>query len=108
VKTSVWIFAFALLPAVLTAESWTGQILESRCGAKHSAAAAADIACMKSCLKAGGVPVLMVENKPMNIFSADVAKVEPHLGHKVTITGKLEKSRIGGDIIHIESVAPAQ
>jgi len=63
---------------------------------------------MQSCLKAGGVPVLMVESTRMNIFSGDVAKVEPHLGRKVTITGKLEKSRIGGDIIHIESVAMAQ
>ncbi|MEO8028818.1 MAG: hypothetical protein ABI823_20220 [Bryobacteraceae bacterium] len=97
----------ALLPAFGFAESWTGQVLESRCGAKHAAAAAADLACMRSCLKAGAIPVLLVGAKQVMIYSADVAKIEPHLGHKVTVTGKLEKSR-GGDIIHIESIEMAQ
>ena len=41
------------------------------------------------------------------ISSSSNEEVAPHLGQKVTITGKVEKDR-GGDFITIESIAKAE
>jgi hypothetical protein len=79
------------------AESWTGVISDDACGAKHTAATAADQKCAASCIKNGGKAVFVAGDKVYNIENQDAIK--GHEGHKVTITGKMT-----GDTVHVDSV----
>lgn len=83
------------------AGSWTGVISESKCGAKHEDAPTnpKSESCIKGCIKGGAEPVLVTDGKVVKIEKASQAKVMDHLGHKVTITGKLEN-----DTLIIDSV----
>ena len=96
-----------LLPLCAMAESWTGVLSDSRCGGKHEALTASDLKCLQSCMKKGATPVLMTGGKMYTISSASFDQVAPHVGEKVTVTGKVEKDR-GGDYITVESIAKAQ
>ena len=89
------------------AETWTGVISDSRCGAKHTTASVADVKCMQSCLKKGAVPVLVSNGKAYNIETNSNDKVTPFLGQKVTITGKIESQPYEGTFITVESVSKA-
>lgn len=97
----------SLLPLGAMAESWTGVLSDSRCGAKHEALSAADVKCMQACIKKGATPVLLTGGKMYTISSASNEQVTPHIGEKVNVTGKVEKDR-GGDFITIESIAKAE
>jgi hypothetical protein len=79
------------------AESWTGTISDEHCGAKHAAAAEADMKCSQSCIGRGAAAVFVVGDKVLKIDNQDAVK--GHEGHKVTITGKLT-----GDTVHVDSV----
>ena len=100
-------FAFALvLGASLSsfsfaADSWTGVISETKCGAKHADADTNEksAGCVKACVKGGAAPVFVTDGKVVMLDKASQAKVMDHLGHKVTLTGKLD-----GDTLHIDSV----
>jgi len=89
------------------AESWTGVISDSRCGAKHEAASAADVQCMKTCIKRGATPALVSGGKLFNVASSSNDQVASHLGEKVTITGKLERD-YSGQFIVVESITKAE
>jgi hypothetical protein len=80
-------------------ETWSGTISESGCGAKHAAGTEKDAACIKKCVEKGAAPVLVVDGKVMKLSDDSKTKVMDHLGHKVTVTGKLE-----GDAISVDSV----
>lgn len=101
-------FAFTLaLGCSLTgltafAESWTGTISDEHCGAKHADASAKSQACVKKCVDGGAAPVFVTGDKVIKIDPASVDKVKAHLGHKVTIDGKLD-----GDTVTIDSVKMA-
>ncbi|MDQ6760038.1 MAG: hypothetical protein M3Z32_09265 [Acidobacteriota bacterium] len=97
----------SLLPLCAMAESWTGVISDSRCGAKHEALSASDVKCMQACIKRGATPVLLTGGKMYAISSSSDEQVAPHVGQKVIVTGKLEKDR-GGDFITIESITKAE
>lgn len=79
------------------AESWTGTIADEHCGAKHTAATAADQACAKKCIDGGAAAVFVAGDKVYKIDNQDAIK--GHEGHKVTINGKMS-----GDTIHVDSV----
>lgn len=79
------------------AAEWTGAISEATCAGKHTAGSDKDIACVTKCVKGGSAPVFITDGKVIKIANAD--KVMDHLGHKVTITGKLD-----GDTVTIDSV----
>jgi len=81
------------------AQSLSGTISDSDCGAKHAAATAADAACVQRCIKRGGAPVLVSDGKVYHISPQTREKVKDVLGQKVTIDGKVE-----GDTVSIESV----
>ena len=83
------------------AAEWTGAISEAGCGAKHVDGSAKAVACVTKCVKGGAAPVFVTDGKVLKI--ADPAKVMDHLGHKVTITGKLD-----GDTVSIDSVKMAE
>jgi len=90
-------FAFSLFAASMFAAEWTGTVSDAKCGAKHAMASDAAAKCVQGCVKGGSDPVLVVDGKVYKVDSKD--KFTDHLGHKVTVTGKLE-----GDTITVDSV----
>ena len=80
------------------AGEWSGVIADAKC--KHTDASEKSIACTQSCVKRGGEAVFVTaDDKVLHIDKASLDKVQPHLGHKVTITGKVE-----GDTVTIDSI----
>jgi len=80
--------------------TWSGTISDSMCGAKHAAATEDDIKCATTCVKEhGAAPVFLVGDKIYKIDDASKEKVMPHIGHKVTISGKL-----AGDTVTVKSI----
>lgn len=67
------------------ADTWTGVISDSKCGAAH--ATKMNAKCVESCVKGGQAPVLVSDGKVLKIDDASKEKVMPHLGHKVKVTG---------------------
>jgi len=80
-----------------TAAEVTGYISDAKCGAKGSSEAHAK--CAETCVKGGSAAVFVSEGKVYKIDNDDQAKVADHVGHKVTIDGKID-----GDTIKVESV----
>jgi len=101
-KLSFVISLGTLFAACGLAETLSGTVGDSMCGAKHEAAAASDIACIKKCVKGGVSPIIISEGKVYQISADSQAKVTSMLGQKVTVNGKLD-----GDTIEIASVKAA-
>ena len=93
------VIAFALLSTLFAVTSFaaemTGYISDSRCGAKGEKDAHAD--CAMKCVKGGAAPVFVSDGKVYKID--DVAKVQDHVGRKVTINGEVR-----GDTIQVQEV----
>jgi hypothetical protein len=86
-------------------QSWTGQISDSMCKAKHEEAAEgagtmADRDCTLSCVKGGSKFVLVVEGRVFQIANQDLKDLTTHAGHKVVVTGALK-----GDAITVATIA---
>src|SRR5665213_2160254 len=80
------------------AGEWSGYIADSKC--KHTDGTEKSIACTKTCIKGGSEAVFVTsDDKVLKIDKASMAKVTPHFGHKVTVTGKVE-----GDTITVDSI----
>jgi hypothetical protein len=80
------------------AGEWSGVITDSKC--KHTDATADHIACAQKCVKGGSDAVFITsDDKTLKIDKASMDRVTPHIGHKVTVTGKVD-----GDTITIDSV----
>lgn len=91
-------FALIALFAVSAfAAEWKGTISDAKCGAAHADASEKSMKCVNGCVKGGQKAVLVSDGKVMQIANQD--KVAAHLGHKVTVTGKLE-----GDTVTVDSV----
>jgi hypothetical protein len=80
------------------AETLSGTISDSKCGAKHEAASEADAKCVAGCVKKGADAVLISDGKVYKLVG-DKDEVMKHLGHKVSVTGKVE-----GDSIDVQSI----
>ena len=88
----------ALCSVAAFADTWKGTVSNAKCGAKHADASEKSMGCVKGCVKGGSAPVFVTEDgKVVPIHNAD--SVKDHLGHKVTITGKLKDGSV-----HIDSV----
>jgi hypothetical protein len=94
------IAAFLLAGIPRAAEqTWTGQISDSLCGAKHEEAAEGqgkmpDRDCTLACVRGGSKFVLVSEGTVFQIANQDLADVKTHAGHTVTITGELKGGAI--------------
>jgi hypothetical protein len=89
--------AFGSLSAF--AGEWSGVISDAKC--KHTDASDKSIACVQSCVKRGGEAVFITaDDKVLHIDKASLDKVQPHLGHKVKITGK-----VTGDTVTIDTIS---
>lgn len=101
VLASLLAVAVLLLPvaakAAPTAGSWSGWITDEACGAKG--ANAAHKACADKCVKAGSALVLYNtgDKKLYHLDKQDLAK--EHIGHEVTVSGKVEGDKIAVDSI---------
>ena len=85
-----------------------GYISDSECatkGAKAKTAAewiqpAAFEDCVKKCVKSGSPAVFVTEdNKILKVDPASSAKIAQYLGHKVSVTGKVEGTTLKVDTI---------
>jgi hypothetical protein len=98
-KRTLAVFALAAIGSLSAfAGEWSGYIADSKC--KHVDGTADHIACTEKCVK-GGADVVFVtaDNKVLKIDKGSLDKVNDHLGHKVTVTGKVK-----GDTLTVDSV----
>jgi hypothetical protein len=90
-----FVLVLSLFAVTSFAAEMTGYISDSKCGAKGDKDAHAD--CAVKCVKGGAAPVFVSDGKVYKID--DAAKVQDHVGHKVTITGEIK-----GDTIQVQEV----
>jgi hypothetical protein len=99
-KLSILAFAFVLGASAFAAqETWTGQISDSACGAKHEEAAEGqgkmpDRDCTQACVRGGSKYVLVSNGKVYQIANQDNKDLATHAGHKVTVTGEMKGQSI--------------
>jgi hypothetical protein len=99
-KKLVLVFTFCTV--VGFAAEWTGYVSCSNCGVKHHDGLQASIDCVRTCIKGGAQPVLVIGDKTIKI--SNVAKVPGSLyGLKVTVKGRLK-----GGAVEIASITPAK
>ncbi len=91
----VFVVVCALFAMSAPAAEWKGWIVDAKCGAKGAKAEHA--ACAEKCAKGGAALVFVSDGKVLKV--SDQAKIQGHVGHEVTITGKLD-----GDTISVDSV----
>lgn len=91
------------LPALAASKpaTFTGEIGDSMCGAKHMSGTAAE--CTRACVKEGSAYALVVGDKVYKLKGGDAATLDKLAGEKATVTGTLD-----GDTITVASVAPAK
>lgn len=83
-------------------ETWTGQIGDSMCGAKHKPMGTmkmADRECTEMCVKAGGKYVFIMGDKVFQIVNQKDKALALHAGHTVLLTGELK-----GDTITVSKI----
>ena len=100
--------SYAALAAAPANGAIVGYISDTKCatsGAKAKTAAewiqpAAFEDCVKKCVKEGSAAVFVTEdNKMLKIDVASSAKIEQFLGHKVSVTGKVEGTTLKIDTV---------
>ncbi|HEX5475042.1 MAG TPA: hypothetical protein VFX12_10310 [Vicinamibacterales bacterium] len=83
---------------LLAAETWTGTISDSMCGAKHGAGEHAkkmtDRECTEACVTQGAKYVFVTDGKVYQIDNQDFAGLKVHAGHKVALTGDMKDDTI--------------
>lgn len=83
-------------------ETWTGQIGDSMCGAKHKPMGTmkmADRECVEMCIKAGAQYVFITGGKVFKIADQKDKALATHAGHTVLLTGELK-----GDTITVSKI----
>lgn len=83
-------------------QSWTGQIGDSMCGAKHKTMGTmkmSDRECTEMCIKAGGKYVFVTGGKVYQIADQKDKALVTHAGHTVLLSGELK-----GDTIAVSKV----
>src|SRR5579864_1184970 len=85
------------------AETFTGEVSDSMCGAKH--AIADNAACTRACVKKGSNYALVVGDKVYTLQSSDAAKdkLDKLAGEKAKVTGTAS-----GDTIQVTKVMAAK
>ncbi len=94
------VFAFSLFAASMFAGEWTGTISDAKCAKAHADASEKSMKCVQGCVKGGQAAVFVTGDKVIKIANQDAVK--EHLGHKVTVNGKLD-----GDTLTVETVKMA-
>jgi hypothetical protein len=87
------------------AETFTGEVSDSMCGAKH-AMEGSKAQCTRACVKKGSSYALVVGDKVYTLQARDQAsldQLDKLAGEKATVSGKAD-----GDSIEVSSVSPAK
>lgn len=101
----------ALFSMAALAEKWTGYVSDEKCAVSGSKAAKASDwinpkafeSCAKKCAEAGSTVVFVTEdNKILKLDAESTTKAMPHLGHRVSLSGKLDNGTLKID--KIESI----
>jgi hypothetical protein len=95
-------FALSFGAAMAMADTMSGYVSESHCGAKHSEVSDANTKCVNACLKGGSDPVLVSDGKVYKFDSASKDKAKAMAGQKVTVDGSLS-----GDTVTVNSITAA-
>jgi hypothetical protein len=101
---SIAVASLLSVNAFAAEQTWTGQISDSACGAKHEEAAEGqgkmpDRDCTLACVRGGSKYVLVVDKKVFQIANQDNKDLATHAGHTVQVTGELK-----GDTITISKI----
>jgi phosphatidylglycerol:prolipoprotein diacylglycerol transferase len=83
--------------ATAAPQTWTGQIGDSTCGAKHKSMGSrkmSDRECTEMCIKAGGKYVFVTGGKVYQIADQKDKALVTHAGHTVLLTGELKSDTI--------------
>lgn len=110
-RTSVAVLLLSALGSLTAfAGEWTGYVSDTKCAAGNAKAGAASEwvqpaafeACAKKCVQEGSAPVFVTaDNKIVKIAPDAMSRIMPLLGHKVTITGKID----GDTLVKIDSIS---
>ena len=84
------------------AQTFTGEVSDSMCGAKHMMAGKPDAVCTRACVKRGAKFALQASDK-MYILSGKTTEVDALAGQKATVTGELK-----GNTLTVTSIAAAK
>ena len=89
----------ANLGASAAEQTWTGNISDSACGAKHEEAAEGqgkmpDRDCTVACVRGGSKYVLVSDGKVFQIANQDNKDLAAHAGHTVKLTGEMKDKAI--------------
>ena len=87
---------------VALADSISGYVSESGCGAKHSTVSEKNTKCVEGCLKKGADPVLVSDGKVMKFDADSKEKAKSFAGQNVKIDGTLD-----GDVVKVTSIDKA-
>ena len=103
-KASLVLAIVLFSSSAFATETWTGQISDSACGAKHEEAAEGqgkmpDRDCTAACVRGGSKYVLVVDGKVLKIANQDNKDLATHAGHTVKLTGDLK-----GDSITVSKI----
>jgi hypothetical protein len=97
-KRLVAVAALLVMTAGLSfADNWVGYLADEKCAAGGKAASEGHAKCAANCVK-GGQPIAFVaeaDGKVYKIKNQDA--VTAHVGHKVTLSGKLDGTTIQVD-----------
>lgn len=109
-KNFLMVVVLAALASVSAfAGEFTGYVSDTKCAANNTKVGAASEwikpalfeACAQQCVKEGSAPVFVtVDNKLVKIGAAAMSKIMPMLGHKVTLTGKID----GDTLVSVDSI----
>ena len=83
-------------------QTWTGQISDSMCGAKHMSMGnmkMTDRECTEMCVKANGKYVFVSQGKVYQIADQKDAALATHAGHTVLLTGEMK-----GDTVTVSKI----
>jgi hypothetical protein len=83
-------------------QTWTGQISDSMCGAKHASMGSMKMTareCTEMCVKGGGKYVFATGGKVLQIADQKDKMLATHAGHTVLLTGELK-----GDTITVSKI----
>ena len=93
---------FAYSNSAAAQQTWTGQIGDSTCGAKHKPMhnmKMTDRECTEMCVKSGGKFVFIMGDKVFQIADQGDKALATHAGHTVLLTGTLK-----GDTITVSKI----
>ena len=75
-------------------QTWTGQISDSHCGAKHTMAGMNDRACTEMCIKNKGEYVFVTGGKVFKIADQKSKDLATHAGHTVVLIGTMKNDTV--------------